>query len=257
MAPIVSCPIEVTQALNFSVSTRARAAACSSSSALSRCLKAMSAAFFVSSTCSSASIMMVCASARRRAMLTWDSPSIWAAAAMARASALLAPVDSIAADSACSARSSSRSFSALALSSMICRSSSPFALCSRRSASCRAAASWDLVVISMASCTDFMRASRVLASTGSTDWISTLVTTRRLFLNSRRSRGLPVALLTPKTAAWMMAAEFLWNVSKGSPATAPRMRDAMALQASPTKSATLNTFVAAAMSPALQSKNQL
>ena len=38
-----------------------------------------------------------------------------------------------------------------------------------------AAASCELVVISMASCTDFCRESLVLWSTGSTDWISMLV----------------------------------------------------------------------------------
>ena len=41
-----------------------------------------------------------------------------------------------------------------------------------------AAASWELVVISMASCTDFCRESRVRWSTGSTDWMSMLVMTR-------------------------------------------------------------------------------
>mmetsp|Transcript_89341 Transcript_89341/g.149145 ORF Transcript_89341/g.149145 Transcript_89341/m.149145 type:complete len:261 (-) Transcript_89341:1471-2253(-) len=190
-------------------------------------------------------------------MCTCDSPSISAAAATAFASALLAPVDSMAADSACSPSRTSRSFSALALSSITCRSRCPFASCSRRSASWRAAASCDLVVISIANCTDFISASRVLGSTGSTPWISTLVTTSRLFLNSSRGLGRPVSRLMPKTAAWMMLDELRWNVSNGSPATAPRTREAMALHASPTKFDTLNTLVAASTSPCGQSKNQL
>ena len=99
--------------------------------------------------------------------------------------------------------------------------------------------------------------SRVLGSTGSTPWISTLVTTSRLFLNSSRGLGRPVSRLMPKTAAWMMLDELRWNVSNGSPATAPRTREAMALHASPTKFDTLNTLVAASTSPCGQSKNQL
>lgn len=49
----------------------------------------------------------------------------------------------------------------------------------------RAAASWELVVISMASWTLFCRASRVRWSTGSTDWMSTLLITRLFWLKRR------------------------------------------------------------------------
>ena len=50
-----------------------------------------------------------------------------------------------------------------------------------------AEASWELVVISIANCTDFWRESRVLWSTGSTDWISTFVITSRFAVNLKLS----------------------------------------------------------------------
>lgn len=110
-----------------------------------------------------------------------------------------------------------------------------------------AAASWELVVISMASWTLRCRASRVLWSTGSTDCTSTLLTTSPFWGKMAWSRGWGRTLLSgplvsrvskPKTAVRMMRAEFLWKSSKVTEATAPRTRDAMALQASPTKSGT-------------------
>lgn len=110
-----------------------------------------------------------------------------------------------------------------------------------------AAASWELVVISMASWTLRCRASRVRWSTGSTDCTSTLLTTSPFCGKKARSlalgRAKPSEPLVsdgskPKTAARMMRAEFLWKSSKVTEATAPRTRDAMALQASPTKSGT-------------------
>ena len=51
-----------------------------------------------------------------------------------------------------------------------------------------AEASWELVVISMAEWTDFFITSRVLWSTGSTDWMSILVMTRLLAGNSNLFR---------------------------------------------------------------------
>ena len=70
-----------------------------------------------------------------------------------------------------------------------------------------AAASCELVVISMASCTDFCRASLVRWSTGSTDWMSMLVTTRLLAGKQKRSRTLAFSS-SPNTEARMILAEF-------------------------------------------------
>ena len=95
----------------------------------------------------------------------------------------------------------------------------------------------------MASCTDFCRESLVLWSTGSTDWISMLVMYRLFCLNTKLSRTFSFSL-RPNTEARITRAEFLWKSSNGTWATAPLTREAMALQASPTKSGTLKSLAA-------------
>ena len=70
-----------------------------------------------------------------------------------------------------------------------------------------AEASWELVVISMANWTDFCRASRVLWSTGSTDWMSMLVMTRLLAGNSNLLRTFWFSS-NPNTDVRMIRAEF-------------------------------------------------
>ena len=70
-----------------------------------------------------------------------------------------------------------------------------------------AVASCELVVISMASCTDFCSASLVRWSTGSTDWMSMLVTTRLLDGNTNLLRTFPFSS-KPNTEARMILAEF-------------------------------------------------
>lgn len=72
-----------------------------------------------------------------------------------------------------------------------------------------AAASWELVVISIANWTDFCKASLVLWSTGSTDWISMLVMTRLFWGKWKESFTLRFSS-TPNTEALMIFAEF-WN----------------------------------------------
>ena len=72
-----------------------------------------------------------------------------------------------------------------------------------------AAASWELVVISIANCTDFCKASLVLWSTGSTDWISMLVNTR-LFCGNRNLSRTFIFSSSPNTDARMILAEFCW-----------------------------------------------
>ena len=47
---------------------------------------------------------------------------------------------------------------------------------------------------------------------------------------------------SPNTEALMIFAEFLWKSSNLTDATAPRMREAMALHASPMKSGTEKSF---------------
>ena len=71
----------------------------------------------------------------------------------------------------------------------------------------RAAASWELVVISMASWTLFCRASRVRWSTGSTDWMSTLLITSR-FWEKHRSERTASFSSKPNTAEKMIRLEF-------------------------------------------------
>jgi len=70
-----------------------------------------------------------------------------------------------------------------------------------------AAASWELVAISMASWTLRCRASRVRWSTGSTLWMSTLVTTSPLGAKRSFSRSRP-ASSKPNTAEQMRRLEF-------------------------------------------------
>ena len=70
-----------------------------------------------------------------------------------------------------------------------------------------AEASWELVVISMANWTDFCRASRVLWSTGSTDWMSMLVMTRLLAGNSNLFRTFWFSS-NPNTDVRIILAEF-------------------------------------------------
>lgn len=71
----------------------------------------------------------------------------------------------------------------------------------------RAVASWELVVISMASCTLFCSASRVRWSTGSTDCMSTLLMTRPFWLKRRLGRTASLSS-KPKTAVQMIRFEF-------------------------------------------------
>ncbi len=78
---------------------------------------------------------------------TAASPSIRADSARLCASAFAWPVDSTAADKACNSRSCFRTSSASASSLIRWRSNKPLAFCSRREASCLAAASCELVVI--------------------------------------------------------------------------------------------------------------
>ena len=70
-----------------------------------------------------------------------------------------------------------------------------------------AEASWELVVISMANWTDFCSASRVLWSTGSTDWMSMLVMTRLLAGNSNLFRTFWFSS-NPNTDVRIILAEF-------------------------------------------------
>lgn len=70
-----------------------------------------------------------------------------------------------------------------------------------------AVASCELVVISMASCTDLMSASRVRWSTGSTDWMSIEVTAKLFCGKSNRSRTLLFSS-KPNTDERMMRDEF-------------------------------------------------
>lgn len=70
-----------------------------------------------------------------------------------------------------------------------------------------AAASWELVAISMASWTLRCRASRVRWSTGSTLWMSTLVTTSPLGAKRSCSRSRPPSS-KPNTAEQMRRLEF-------------------------------------------------
>mmetsp|Transcript_37335 Transcript_37335/g.91511 ORF Transcript_37335/g.91511 Transcript_37335/m.91511 type:complete len:296 (-) Transcript_37335:1084-1971(-) len=196
---------------------------------------------------SSACAVMLCAFALSSATFSSVSPVMASAAARACASLVAVPVASTVDDAATSCSSAVRACSACASSSMRCRSRRPFASCSRRSASWRAVASCDLVVISMASCTDFCSASRVRWSTGSTDWMSMLVITRRFATNTRRSRTFARSS-RPNTALRITRAECLWKSSNDVAATAARTIDATALHASPTKSPTANSCCAAASS---------
>lgn len=70
-----------------------------------------------------------------------------------------------------------------------------------------AAASWELVAISIASWTLRCRASRVRWSTGSTLWMSTLVTTSPLGAKQSCSRKCPLSS-KPNTAEQMRRFEF-------------------------------------------------
>ena len=78
---------------------------------------------------------------------TAASPSIRADSARLCASAVAWPVDSTAADKACNSRRFLRTSSASASSLIRCLSNKPLASCSRREASCLAAASCEFVVI--------------------------------------------------------------------------------------------------------------
>lgn len=71
----------------------------------------------------------------------------------------------------------------------------------------RAVASCELVVISMASCTLFCKASRVRWSTGSTDWMSTLLITKPFWLKRRLDRTASFSS-KPKTDEQMILMEF-------------------------------------------------
>mmetsp|Transcript_17740 Transcript_17740/g.24926 ORF Transcript_17740/g.24926 Transcript_17740/m.24926 type:complete len:230 (+) Transcript_17740:282-971(+) len=227
----------LTRALNFCVSISAilfafcscrslRAFSCSSSAS---CKVPCS----LSSALTSISLAIACSSA----CLTSASPSISRYSALASASALAVPVDATAAHSPCSAMSSWRAASVVFMLAIFCCSILPRASCSIFSASCLALRSCFLVVISMASCTDFCRDSRVRSSTGSTDCISIFVMVKVFAVKTKLSFTLPCSL-TPKIADRMSLELFLWKLSKATAATAPLTRDAMALQASPTKSLT-------------------
>lgn len=122
----------------------------------------------------SASILAACAFSL--ACSTAASPSILKASALDWASALAWPVDSTAALKACNSSKALLACSALASSKIRCLSNLPLASCSNLSASCLAAASCEFVVISIANWTDFCKESLVLWSTGSTPFISMLVT---------------------------------------------------------------------------------
>jgi len=223
--------------LNFSASISAKSLALVISNS-SNAVWWANAATWDALFCSKEAVaLMVSASEPNSDCLTSALPWMSAAWALAFASAVAWPVDSTAADAAWSSKSCRRAFSASASSWIFWRSNLPLACCSRRSASCLASASWDLVVISMANCTDFCKASLVRESTGSTDWISMLVMTRLLALNTKRLRGLP-SWSVPNTASRIIWADPLWKLSKEWAATIPRTREAIALQASPTKSGT-------------------
>jgi len=69
------------------------------------------------------------------------------------------------------------------------------------------------------------------------------VTIRSLFGNTSSSLIFPsLSLSKPNIAFLIVLAENLWNCSKLIPATSPLTFDAIALQASPTKSFTLKIF---------------
>mmetsp|Transcript_8781 Transcript_8781/g.21693 ORF Transcript_8781/g.21693 Transcript_8781/m.21693 type:complete len:254 (-) Transcript_8781:1299-2060(-) len=176
--------------------------------------------------------------------------------ARARASATACPVASTAALSACSERSDMRSRSACTSSTMRWRSRRPPEAWSLRCPSCLAAASCDLVVISIAMYTDFCSESRVDWSTGSIAWMSMLMMAT-LFASTRSlPRTFPVSS-TPKTDERMILADDLWKSSNVVAATAERTRDPMSLQMSPTKSGTANNFAADAGSVLSTSNCQL
>eukprot|EP01139_Manchomonas_bermudensis_P003285 Amastigsp_a8494_19.p3 type:complete len:280 gc:universal Amastigsp_a8494_19:356-1195(+) len=204
---------------------------------------------------SSALEKMFAAWARSCASVTSDSPTMRWAWARACASAVAVPVVSTARDSALSWMSSWRASSTRASSRMRWRASSAMASCSFFFAAFVALASRASVVIEIAIWTDCMSESRVDLSTGSTDWMSTALTTRWLLGNRNSVRRSPVAGSTPNTARLMISAEALWNASKETPATAPRTRDAMALHMSPTKSGMLKSSAPSAGELRSTSKN--
>eukprot|EP00732_Lithocolla_globosa_P002281 Lithocolla_globosa_v1_NODE_1449_length_2569_cov_1158.698886.p4 type:complete len:155 gc:universal NODE_1449_length_2569_cov_1158.698886:1892-1428(-) len=82
------------------------------------------------------------------------------------------------------------------------------------------------------------------------------VMTRLFEGNKKRSRTL-WSSPTPNTEVRMILAEFLWKSSKATAATAPRMREAMALQASPIKSGTEKIFLRSSADLGSHSKCQL
>ncbi len=105
------------------------------------------------SSSKSASILAACdlSFACSTAASSW----IFCASAVDWASALACPVLSTAALSACSSSKFLLSFSASASSKIFCPYNYPLAACSSLSAPCLAAASCEIVVISIASWTDF------------------------------------------------------------------------------------------------------
>mmetsp|Transcript_22524 Transcript_22524/g.41700 ORF Transcript_22524/g.41700 Transcript_22524/m.41700 type:complete len:277 (+) Transcript_22524:399-1229(+) len=241
MAAIVPAPSAATLPRNCSssISPSARAFSTSRRFMRSRCAASSARASRASASRRSASTAR--ASARSRARSTAASPSMPAAWARALASAWAWPEVSMAALSARRASSRLRDSSACASFLSFCCCSRPLASSSSRWASWRARASWLLVVISMAICTLLLRLARVASSTGSTLWMSMLVISSRLAVKVSVAPSSSSKFL-PNTARRMILAEFLWKLSKVSPATAPRTREAMLLITSPTKSRTLNTL---------------
>jgi len=110
-------------------------------------------------------------------------------------------------------------YSPLDLASIYNFSSSPLALYSALSDSNLYWASWVLVLISIANETAFYKFSKVDFSTGSTDWISTLVT-HKLFNLKKHSFLILFYSFTPKMLFLINLAEVLWNSSKETLATA-------------------------------------
>jgi hypothetical protein len=145
----------------------------------------------------SASSVIFLAYASKSEIVTLDFPSISFCYEIAFASAFAYPELLIDSHSACKLYNSFFFSSALASSSIFFFYNAPLASCSYLSAFYFANASCILVVISIASVTDFYNCCFVFSSTGSTLWMSTFVTIKLLFENTNSSFTLP-SVLSPK-----------------------------------------------------------
>mmetsp|Transcript_28188 Transcript_28188/g.41896 ORF Transcript_28188/g.41896 Transcript_28188/m.41896 type:complete len:285 (+) Transcript_28188:301-1155(+) len=241
ISSMVSRPMASTWDWNRFSSTSISARAFSTSRAFMRSACAASASRSARASPSRDRASIAAASASSFACFTSARAAMSSASARARASLAAWPSEVMAALSARRPRRALRAASFSASLRSRCCSSSPLASSSSAPAWWRARASCELVVISMAICTLLLRLARVASSTGSTLWMSMLVISSRLAVKVSVAPSSSSKFL-PNTARRMILAEFLWKLSKVSPATAPRTREAMLLITSPTKSRTLNTL---------------